>query len=1028
MPDTYGSAQPDSLELENRNWESAFLLKGRSIQTSDINLVGSISSTKNRESLREILPSGFLKRGDILTTFDSYTDSLSEAKEGDVVTTLDKPYGFFLISKGNNWAVVDGMLVNVSGTGQSYNQNNFIDLEDEMKSLNNPATNVILVFLEVWRKSVSIKDSIYRYGNLGAETLENDLFHSSVGYATAGRVQVQYRIRSGTRLSASSFNNDSNGLSGVSPLNVRGESITANYKYKSRAQEGDSSLYIAGDGSNSAKQILGTVDGYVYAIPMFLVSPRREGTYSATGTIGELCNAPLKGSVKKSPRPDGKFCNILYDTDILDLRRNSSTVPDIQEVLDQTLAGIMCGGISTRKGTTGIGSQGGSLTLFSERVANGTGDGVSLFGKIINGAPRRAFLGGSHSQPFMCSRVTADSNKTAVLSLANMAGDLMQVTTRAVFQDMTPIVIPEPVWNPSSKELTLSGLTSGVTYHVVYDLQWYSADENGFTNVPSKILQQVYSSDLGTTWHYNATKGYPQYLAPLDSSNSYYDTDRVQNLGDSYKDISSVGQVAILTKTVIGGSVTLLLDKNRCLSGSGQKVLGVHYIKAVDSTTYLSSAFYFAPDGSAQKLVIPLNSIANGTSIEISLHLGTKSCAFSRSGRGVTETYQSYLQNVGVSSSGTCTVTTKSVDSHHDTLVGLCGMLTGTEDAPSMEYYVLNKDESTQRHACYKINVPTLDSNLLVNSSTPVHKLSWVDSALKNATDIQIPLRTLTWLQSNEIISVVYETRGYQGIDIPIGSKLSVLGTGAAYITSMGSGIPQEKAFPFIDATITRVGNHKIRVSFTNKRLLTHGEVLPEDYLYFPEDPYIRYRVRKVEVSIDGTATELTMYDSIALDADGRDAGVFVRGDKVQWSGAIDQMPSVEPDSKDYMGLSVSAGYHTIKAWGVPDVILPRVYSVKVDSSLSCHRGRRGTRILGVEDQPPISMAYPNAFGTSTVAMPYKIFQPYLVREQNSGILYMMVISSSYSSGSLAARTSPYWEQDAVDLFELKGRVQIKGV
>jgi hypothetical protein len=68
---------------------------------------------------------------------------------------------------------------------------------------------------------------------------------------------------------------------------------------------------------------------------------------------------------------------------------------------------------------------------------------------------------------------------------------------------------------------------------------------------------------------------------------------------------------------------------------------------------------------------------------------------------------------------------------------------------------------------------------------------------------------------------------------------------------------------------------------------------------------------------------------------------------------------------------------------------------------------------------------YPGS--VTLTGIPYKILQPYLFKESATGRLYLVVVASSYTSGSILAQTSPYLGVDVVDAFELKGRPLLRG-
>lgn len=167
-----------------------------------------------------------------------------------------------------------------------------------------------LVFLEVWKESVTGTDDIHEWGNEEAELITNNITDIRIGSETSRRMQLKWRLRavSGVianemmeyftypiKSSKGTIPQAQGGL--VSPVNYPlGDLHTdpvhtygAFYNYKKRTStvmEGksglytdDVGLYIAGDGTALSKSTLATVDGYVYAIPMYCVSRRNSDGY-----------------------------------------------------------------------------------------------------------------------------------------------------------------------------------------------------------------------------------------------------------------------------------------------------------------------------------------------------------------------------------------------------------------------------------------------------------------------------------------------------------------------------------------------------------------------------------------------------------------------------------------------------------------------------------------------------------------------------------------------------------------------------
>jgi len=201
------------------------------------------------------------------------------------------------------------------------------------------------------------EDSIYVHGNVQSSTavaVPDDLEDPNfpiLNLQSTYRIQLQYRIRHtgqshgvDFKLQADGFSNPTifaQGTQGapVATYNfvpadnasVVGSSDATAYGFV------DGGLYVAGDGSSASATALGTLDGFVYAMPIAMVFRRNDATLAggwnpATNTNGALLHDHLGGFVNpnvysaigagESDRPDGGFADEIRATDILDLRRH----------------------------------------------------------------------------------------------------------------------------------------------------------------------------------------------------------------------------------------------------------------------------------------------------------------------------------------------------------------------------------------------------------------------------------------------------------------------------------------------------------------------------------------------------------------------------------------------------------------------------------------------------------------------------------------------------------------------------------
>jgi len=233
-------------------------------------------------------------------------------------------------------------------------------------------------------KPSTAQDKIYPHGNVMSPEntwLDDDLVDPTLRLESTQRVQLQYRIRVTGATEAvnykthpDGFSNRSGGLPTIKAMGG-GSSVVDDYPFipadgsstwisSSAAAYGlvDDGLWVAGDGTTTSAEALGALDGYVYAIPICfihrhndcsdetagvqgfdpLVNTNGGPTYLHDEFTGQLGTVP----VGASDRPDGNFCDVIVDSNILDLRRHvmmagldsaSELSYQIQSLLDGTM-------------------------------------------------------------------------------------------------------------------------------------------------------------------------------------------------------------------------------------------------------------------------------------------------------------------------------------------------------------------------------------------------------------------------------------------------------------------------------------------------------------------------------------------------------------------------------------------------------------------------------------------------------------------------------------------------------------------
>lgn len=298
MTDNFGSGVSLTLNALMRQFQAIVFQEGKPPLDSELNLLSQVHSERIRETVSSLMPSGFL---------------FNPNKNKDDYECLKEVSNVFYLGKTRPnetnapiVANVNGWFLPIAGTDNS------VDLRNLVK-LNPPplvGTRTDLVFLEVWRSLISPNpatankssaNSIYKYGNtkFGGTQLPDDLNHPDFTFETSKRIQIQYRIRVfGSGLSGVNLDQNPDGLGDIAILG-QGNATNPVIGYpfiNVRESEGDPSLWRAGDGVSSNG--LGTIDGYVYAIPICAIFRRNVDPFSSINLSG---NPNQNGSFERTP-------------------------------------------------------------------------------------------------------------------------------------------------------------------------------------------------------------------------------------------------------------------------------------------------------------------------------------------------------------------------------------------------------------------------------------------------------------------------------------------------------------------------------------------------------------------------------------------------------------------------------------------------------------------------------------------------------------------------------------------------------
>lgn len=265
---------------------------------SELNLISLIELESRAETVRSQLASGWL-----MTESNPKTDYFTNSNNSNLL--------FFGRNTGGEvrniqWANVNGWMIPVTGTRTgapplaANNTDSWNRIELNPPSSSTGGNQAEFAFLEVWIAHIDVDPAspgiasgkpargfVYRFGNVegGFSFLPDDLVDPNVNFETTKRIQVQYRIRVVQNVNLAQY------PEGFDPTSVFGQGIlttpSAVAFTNMRDTLGDPGLWRAGTGDPST---FGTIDGYVYAIPLCSVFRRNSSGFSDVGNLAGAFN------------------------------------------------------------------------------------------------------------------------------------------------------------------------------------------------------------------------------------------------------------------------------------------------------------------------------------------------------------------------------------------------------------------------------------------------------------------------------------------------------------------------------------------------------------------------------------------------------------------------------------------------------------------------------------------------------------------------------------------------------------------
>lgn len=1076
MADNFGNQQTRVLSPLDRSWDQTVFLTSVPFLTSELNFIGQIGSLKSQEALTTIIPSGWMKVGDCIEignlTGSDLTDREAAALSGQVLTSPSYAENTFkLISKnGSNVAIVNGWKINVRGTSSS-DENNIITLSSISSS-----HHVDFVFLEVWKELVAFEDIVYPDGNVLATPLptvdsKDEIYYESIGVETSKRVQLKYRVRTNNNESGISLSANPEGFGiEVSPIGGRdpGDPNTT-YEFVNQGPLDPGlwvSQHIGGTKTQEEMQAdLKTVDGLVYAIPMFAVYRREPGSDLSPFDYQNLHRSQwTKSSGKISERPDDLLLDVVHKEDIIDLR-HQIIFPgqDLNSIAQKTIRKIVNGDHTSIQGT-GTGSNGstieisgGSTLLKTDRIGvTDSGSGGPLMGTPvqISSFKRRAYCNAdvvnktnilikttavpwAFGQSFDLELVPSDTPAT-VISIDNIyspdAGFNKQATNVSSVRS-----ILNSGSSPHTKIVTFtidSGsnlISETVNIYIQYTVR-YLPSIDGFKDVPKEFLEvrKVGENNLPI-----ATRDRIVPIRALSKPNTLLDYLNYE--GGNYTDGYKFGHELVIYR-VLNSPTSTSLDGSGVDGGDfyNYPILGIKSIqrKKLDGSYGSFQTFEVSRSG----LVYTITSIS-GTdeptteqNVKITLYTANKFFELSKQGRGVIDSYEmaEFTAVEEPAASGIYYIDTvdKPILAITSQVISTGGV--GNVNSGASFLYVNGNMAfvvnyfSPSKGPDVNSNLPILDqSGNQLNIGLPT-KIKVYSGA--TGLSVVVPVLMHSYVLVGEEYSFFYKINPYQG---NIKSELTgkIESESEAFITSEGSGSLTLPVYNKGTAVFTQGSRFVPGIGTDWGSYLSSG-----DYIKVPGS-FLAHRIESVTNDTNLVLTELYTESTTVVPSVGDHYEVFKLDlSSSGFTNVIDRMPTYTlndhlgvSDAMDFGNVTTSyLGTAPVKKVQDPLEALPNDIRVGVNSTAK--RGRNGI-ILTKGSNPVYKLGNlsPEIKYLPTASGLYKkVYQAYIFNKDSSGRLYLLVISGETGNSGISTIIDGRNGKDTVDIFELIGRPVIK--
>jgi len=374
---------------------------------------------------------------------------------------------------------------------------------------------------------VRTRGRIYPEGNILSEAddyLVENIISPQVGVETTKRVQIQYRIRVAEGIDPFGYPESGLGMTYVRSLGPNTDEESAGgYSFENQGGDtGDYGLWRA--------SCRNTVDGYSWAVPMFMVTRRNSAPFNADTNINGSTYYEYNAI-----RPDGLTYERIVDEDVVDVRR-SVVVNSYSYLLEKNLDKLLANRLRTNM--TDKDQQG--LQYGTSILAADSFEGTTAITSLVSGGVTSTAVLTEQVKTFDPNIVITSSEltfgpidqglfhndpafyKAVVVREGTVTEEPVQVVWEGLGTDTVKATIADDY-------VPQGGSLEGIEYQFTAHYLDYSGD--GLSRVPNEPVSVKYiatPSDSAQTYWFNATRasdasrvletlsedvdGYPDYV------------------------------------------------------------------------------------------------------------------------------------------------------------------------------------------------------------------------------------------------------------------------------------------------------------------------------------------------------------------------------------------------------------------------------------------------------------------------------------------------------------------------------------